>query len=130
MERSPWRTKDEDDPRERGEDNNFEPGTPNLTKYSMYGIYDTHGKGFVLNTSMARFSDCRTKILAFRKTEHGKKMNNEMRDWWKKKHKGPRMKMKQVVDDIILGTDDEGDNFDDVDFQLLDDLLKYKEFIV
>ena len=34
----------------------------------------------------------------------------------KKTHKGPKMKMKSVVDDIILGTDDEGDNFDDADF--------------
>ena len=33
-----------------------------------------------------------------------------------KKHKGPRMKMKHVVDDITLGTDNDGDDFDDADF--------------
>ena len=40
------------------------------------------------------------------------------------------MKMKRVVDDITLGTDDEGDDFDDADFQLLDEVIKCKEFIV
>ena len=107
---------DEDDQRERGKDNKVEPGTPNLTKYSMYGSFNTHGKGFVPNRSMRRLTDYRTKVKNFREMENGKKMNEEMRDWWGKKHKGPRMKMKHVVDDIILGTDDEGDDFDDADF--------------
>ena len=65
---------------------------------------------------MARLTVYRNKIIAFRETENGKKMNDEMRDWWGKKVKGPKMKMKSVVDDITLGTDDEGDDFDDADF--------------
>lgn len=84
----------------------------------MYGNYNTQGKGFVPNRSMARLMEYRKAIVAFQNSENGKKMLNEVRDWWGKKHKGPKMKVKPIMDDIPLQSDDEEDDFDELEFDI------------
>ena len=58
---------DEDDQRPNNEaDKKIEPGSANLTKFSMYGKYNTQGKGFVPGRSYVRLSNYKTAIEEFR----------------------------------------------------------------
>ena len=58
---------DEDDQRPNNEaDKKIEPGSANLTKFSMYGKYNTQDKGFVPGRSYVRLSNYKTAIEEFR----------------------------------------------------------------
>ena len=72
---------EEDDQRPRNEaDKKIEVGSANLTKYSMYGRYNTQGKGFVPGRSLRRLSEYREAILEFRNTDEGRQLLNKVRD--------------------------------------------------
>ena len=109
---------DEDDQRPRNEaDKKIVAGSANLTKFSMYGKYNTQGKGFVPGRSYTRLSNYKTAIEEFRETNEGRQLLSEVRDWWGEKYKGPKMKVKPVMDDIEIESGDECDDFgeDDLD---------------
>ena len=76
---------DEDDqerPCSCGDDNKVHAGSVNLSNFSMYGRYNTQGKGFVPNRSMTRLTEEYKKaIVAFRKTHSGNKLLNEVREY-------------------------------------------------
>ena len=94
---------EEDDQRPRNEaDKKIEVGSANLTKYSMYGRYNTQGKGFVPGRSYKRLREYRNAIVEFRDTDEGRQLLSKDRDWWGEKYKGPKMKVKPVMDDVKL----------------------------
>ena len=69
------------DQRPRNEvDKKILAGSANLTKYSMYGRYNTQGKGFVPGRSLRRLSEYREAILEFRNTDEGRQLLNKVRD--------------------------------------------------
>ena len=109
---------DEDVKRPRNAaDKKIVAGSANLTKFSMYGKYNTQGKGFVPGRSYVRLSNYKTAIEKFRKTNEGRQLLSEVRDWWGEKYKGPKIKVKPVMVDIEIESGDECDDFgeDDLD---------------
>ena len=103
---------DEDDQRPRNEaDKKIEAGSDNLTKYSMYGRYNTQGKGFVPGRSYKRIREYRNAIVEFRDTDEGRQLLSTVRGWWGEKLKGPKMKVKPVMDDVEIESGDEDDDF-------------------
>ena len=109
---------DEDDQRPRNvADKKIVAESANLTKFSMYGKYNTQGKGFVPGRSFVRLPKYKTAIEEFRKTNEGRQLLSKVRDRWGEKYKGRKKKVKSVMDDIEIESRDECDDFgeDDLD---------------